>query len=110
MDHRSERDFDAAADPAGYWGEVSPGTCAIDIWIADVSQLRKGYGTVMMEHAIDRCLRAHNAHTILIDTLAKDEGAVAFYQHLGFEVIGPRTFGAVECTVLRLCRPDSGCD
>ena len=23
--------LDAAADPAGYWGEVSPGTCAIDI-------------------------------------------------------------------------------
>lgn len=102
--------LDAAADPAGYWGEVSPGTCAIDIWIADVSQLRKRYGTEMMEHAIDRCFRAHNAHTILIDPLAKNEGAIAFYQHLGFEVIGPRTFGADECTVLRLRRLDSGCD
>ena len=102
--------LDAAAAPAGYWGEVSPGTCAIDIWIADVSQLRKRYGTEMMQHAIDRCFRAHNAHTILIDPLAKNEGAIAFYQHLGFEVIGPRTFGADECTVLRLRRPDSGCD
>lgn len=102
--------LDAAADPSGYWGEVSPGTYAIDIWISDASQLRKGYGTVMMKHAIDRCFHVHNAHTILIDPLAKNEGAIAFYQHLGFEVIGPRTFGADECIVLRLRRPDSGRD
>ena len=100
----------AAADPSGYWGEVSPGTYAIDIWISDASQLRKGYGTVMMKHAIDRSFHVHNAHTILIDPLAKNEGAIAFYQHLGFEVIGPRTFGADECIVLRLRRPDSGRD
>ncbi|MGB0675891.1 MAG: GNAT family N-acetyltransferase [Candidatus Nanopelagicales bacterium] len=102
--------LDAAADPSGYWGEVSPGTYAIDIWISDASQLRKGYGTVIMKHAIDRCFHVHNAHTILIDPLAKNEGAIAFYQHLGFEVIGPRTFGADECIVLRLRRPDSGRD
>ena len=102
--------LDAAADPSGYWGEVSPGTYAMDIWISDASQLRKGYGTVMMKHAIDRCFHVHNAHTILIDPLAKNEGAIAFYQHLGFEVIGPRTFGADECIVLRLRRPDSGRD
>ena len=102
--------LDAATDPSGYWGEVSPGPCAIDIWISDASQLRKGYGTVMMKHAIDRCFHVHNAHTILIDPLAKNEGAMAFYQHLGFEVIGPRTFGADECIVLRLRRPDSGRD
>ena len=110
MDHRSERDFDAAADPAGYWGEVSPGTCAIDIWIADVSQLRKGYGTVMMKDAIDRCFRVHSAHTILVDPLAENDGAISIHQHLAVDVIGKRTFGADECTVLRLCRPDSGCD
>ena len=102
--------LDAATDPSGYWGEVSPGTCAIDIWISDASQLRKGYGTVMMKHAIDRCFHVHNAHTILIDPLAENDGAISFYQHLGFEVIGPRTFGADECIVLRLRRPDSGCD
>ena len=102
--------LEAAAEPAGYWGEVSPGTCAIDIWIADASQLRKGYGTVMMKHAIDRCIHVHNAHTILVDPLAENDGAISFYQHLGFEVIGPRTCGADECIVLRLRRPDSRCD
>ena len=102
--------LDAAADPSGYWGEVSPGTYAIDIWIADAAQLRKGHGTVMMLHAIDRCFYVHSAHTILIDPLAENEGAISFYQHLGFEVIGPRTFGADECIVLWLRRPDSGCD
>ena len=102
--------LDAAADPAGYWGEVSLGTCAIDIWIADAAQLRKGYGTVMMENAIDRCFHVHSAHTILIDPLAENEGAISFYPHLGFDVIGPRTFGADECLFLELRRPDSECD
>ena len=70
--------LDAAADPADYRGEVSPGTCAIDIWIADASQLRKGYGTVMMKHAIDRCFHVHNAHTILVDPLAENDEAISF--------------------------------
>ena len=99
--------LDAAADPAGYWGEVSPGTFAIDIWIADASQLRKGYGTVMMKHAIDRCFHVHNAHTILADPHAENDGAISFYQHIGVEVIGPRNCGADECIVSRLRRPDS---
>ena len=105
-----EHDGDNQTKKVGYWGEVSPGTCAIDIWIADASQLRKGYGTVMMKHAIDRSFHEHNAHAILVDPLAENGGAISFYQHLGFEVIGPRTFGADECIVLRLCRPDSRCD
>ena len=102
--------LNTAADPSGYWGEVSPGTYAIDIWIADAAQLRKGYGTVMMKDAIDRCFRVHSAHTILVDPLAENDGAISIHQHLGVDVIGKRTFGADECTVLRLCRPDSGCD
>ena len=69
--------LDAAADPSGYWGKVSPGTCAIDIWIADASQLRKEYGTVMMKHDIDRCFHVHNAHTILVDPLAENDGAIS---------------------------------
>ena len=75
---------------------------AIDFWIADASQLRTGYGTVMMKHSIDRCFHVHNAHTILIDPLAKNRGAISFYQHLRFEVIGPRTFGADQGIVFRL--------
>ena len=102
--------LDAATDPAGYWGEVSPGTCAIDIWFADASQLRRGYGTVMMKHAIDRYFHVHNVRTILIDPLAENDGAISFYRHLGFEIIGPRTFGADERIVLRLRRPHSGFD
>ena len=64
----------------------------------------------MMKHAIDRCFHVHNAHTILVYPLAKDDGAISFYQHLGFEVIGRRTCGADECIVLRLRRPGSRCD
>jgi len=91
-------------------GRGLPDTCAIDNWIAGAAQLRKGYGTVMMKHAIDRCFHVHNAHTTLVDPLAENDGAISSCQHLGFEVIGPRTCGADLCIVLRLRRPDSRCD
>ena len=65
---------------------------------------------MMMEHAIDRFFHVLIAHTILVDPLAENEGAISIYPHLGFDVIGPRTLGADECIVLERRRPDSGCD
>ena len=56
----------------------------------------------MMKHAIDGCFHVYNAHMTLIDPLAENDGAISFYQHLRFEVIGPRTFGADQGIVFRL--------
>ncbi|HYD84411.1 MAG TPA: GNAT family N-acetyltransferase, partial [Opitutus sp.] len=47
--------IDAAREEDHYWGEVPPGTRAIDIWIGDAADLGKGYGTRMMTLALARC-------------------------------------------------------
>jgi aminoglycoside 6'-N-acetyltransferase len=100
--------LDAANEPSNYWGESShrpsPGTYAIDIWIGESDALGRGYGTLMMEHAIARAFNAHAAHTIVIDPLATNRRAIAFYRRLGFTDVGPRRFGNDDCLVLELLR------
>ena len=99
--------LDAYTEPSHYWGEVSPGTYAIDIWIGEVDALHRGYGVSMMRHAIDRAFNEHNAREILIDPLATNTNAIGFYRHMGFDEVGPRRFGADDCVVLAM-RPPSG--
>lgn len=100
--------LDASADPSNYWGHeserVSPGTYAIDIWIGEIDALGRGFGTSMMKHAIARAFDAHGAHTIVIDPLATNTRAIAFYRRFGFVEVGPRRFGTDDCLVLELLR------
>lgn len=98
--------LNAFAEPSHYWGEVSPGTYAIDIWIGEVDLLHRGYGTQMMRHAIDRAFSDNHANEILIDPLAANTDAIEFYKHMGFDVVGPRRFGTDDCVVLAM-RPPS---
>ena len=97
--------LDANAEPSCYWGDVSPGTYAIDIWIGELNALHRGYGTLMMRHALDRAFSEHHAHEILIDPLATNTDAIGFYKHLGFKEVGPRRFGTDDCLVLQMDRP-----
>lgn len=94
--------LDAHSEPSHYWGEVSPGTFAIDIWIGEPDALHQGYGTQMMHHAMDRAFRTHGAHEILIDPLEANTDAIGFYRHMGFRDVGPRRFGADDCLVLSM--------
>lgn len=97
--------LDAHSEPSHYWGEVSPGTFAIDIWIGELDYLRQRHGTAMMRHAIDRAFRVHGADTILIDPLESNTPAIAFYRDMGFQDVGPRRFGTDQCLVLQLHNP-----
>jgi len=104
--------LDAAREPSNYWGDgsgpLSPGTFAIDIWIGEPEAIGRGYGTAMMKHAIDRAFYAHDAHTIVIDPLARNTRAIEFYRSVGFTDVGPRRFGPDDCFVLELRRPTVG--
>lgn len=97
--------LDAHNEPSRYWGDVSPGTYAIDIWIGDVDALHRGYGTTMMRQVINRAFDELGAHTILIDPLIRNTDAIGFYKHLGFHDVGPRRFGEDNCLVLELRSP-----
>ncbi len=98
--------LDAESEPTRYWGEVSPGTFAIDIWIGEPDALRRGYGTAMMTHAIERAFVDHHAHTILIDPLVTNLGAITFHRRLGLTDVGERRLGNDDCLVLRIERHD----
>jgi aminoglycoside 6'-N-acetyltransferase len=42
---------------------------------------------------------------VLIDPLASNEGALRFYERLGFEFVEERDFGSDHCRVYRFPRP-----
>jgi aminoglycoside 6'-N-acetyltransferase len=87
-----------------YWGEVAQHKRAIDIWIGEEKLLNKGYGTIMMELAIQRCFRDPAVDGILIDPLKTNTKAHRFYERLGFEFIEERAFDGTACYVYELKR------
>ena len=87
-----------------YWGDVPENMRAIDIWIGEEDDLNKGYGTTMMQMAIDRCFSAPDVHAILIDPLKSNTKAHRFYERLGFEFLEERSFDGDECFVYELKR------
>ena len=92
--------LDAAAEPTQYWGEVAPGTWAIDIWIGAAPDRGRGIGSRMMGLALARCREVHRATEVLVDPLASNVRAHRFYRRCGFEPVGPRRFGDDDCLVL----------
>lgn len=97
--------IDPAEEETHYWGEVGLGLRAIDIWIGEQDDLGRGYGTQMMQLAIERCFADPSVTAIVIDPLASNTRAIRFYQRLGFRPVERRTFQRDECLVHRLDRP-----
>ncbi len=91
--------IDPQIEESHYWGEVGSGYRAIDIWIGMKKNLNKGYGTEMMNLAIDHCFANPEVHSILIDPLASNKKAHRFYERLGFEFLEMRTFDSDECYI-----------
>lgn len=98
--------IDPAREESRYWGDIEEGYRAIDIWIGEETDLGKGYGTAMMEMAIDRCFTGTEVHTILIDPLASNTRAHKFYERIGFRFVERRFFGEDDCYVYKLERKD----
>lgn len=96
--------IDPALEDSHYWGDISPGLRAIDIWIGEADALGKGYGTAMMEQALERCFKDAAVRAVLIDPLATNTAAHRFYQRLGFRFLEERDFGDDHCFVYQLTR------
>jgi aminoglycoside 6'-N-acetyltransferase len=98
--------IDPAGDPDRYWGDCGPGLRAIDIWIGEESDLRRGYGRRMMTLALGRCFADPSVSAILIDPMADNERAYRFYEAMGFRFVERRRFGPDDCLIYTLTRAD----
>ena len=99
---------DPARDDSNYWGNVAVNLRAIDIWIGSETDLGKGYGTKMMQLALERCFADSlvTVTAVLVEPLASNTRAHRFYERLGFQFVEQRKFGLDECFVYRLNRAD----
>src|SRR5215207_7415026 len=98
--------IDPKQEDSHYWGCISEGHRAIDIWIGEQDDLGRGYGSQMMKLAIERCFADPGVHTILVDPLESNTRSHRFYERLGFEYVVCRRFGEDCCFVYKLKRPD----
>lgn len=97
--------IDPYEEETKYWGEVPPNKRAIDIWIGEEMDLNKGYGTKMMELAIDICFSDPAVDGILVDPLKTNTKAHRFYKRLGFTFKEEREFGGTPSFVFELKKP-----
>ncbi len=98
--------IDPAREESKYWGDVPENLRAIDIWIGEKQDLGKGYGTLMMQVALEHCFKDEAVTAVLIDPLETNTRAHTFYERLGFKFVEKRTFGEDKCLVYRLDRSD----
>lgn len=96
--------IDPLEEESHYWGEVEKDFRAIDIWLGEEEDLGKGYGSVIMTQAIERCFAVSKVSAILIDPLASNVKAHRFYERLGFSFVERRSFNEDDCFVYKLKR------
>jgi aminoglycoside 6'-N-acetyltransferase len=96
--------IDPAQEETHYWGNVEANLRAIDIWIGEEDDTGKGYGTRMMQLALQRCFNNRAVKAVLVDPLVSNMRAHRFYERLGFVGVERRMFGNDDCLVYRLER------
>ncbi len=96
--------IDPFLEETHYWGEIEPNKRAIDIWIGEEQNLNQGYGTKMMQLAIEKCFKNKSVDGILVDPLKSNRKAQRFYQKIGFEFVEERKFDGTDCMVYELKR------
>jgi aminoglycoside 6'-N-acetyltransferase len=95
---------DPHREPTHYWGTIEANLRAIDIWIGAAADRNKGYGREMMRLAHEHCFADPTVTAIVIDPLASNARAIAFYHRLGYVTVERRMFGDDDCLVLTLTR------
>lgn len=96
---------DPHREPTHYWGDVEPDLRAIDIWLGAPGDRGRGLGAEIMRQVHARCFADPAVRAIVIDPLASNTRAIAFYRRLGYHDVGRRSFGDDDCLVMRLERP-----
>lgn len=98
--------IDPKLEESHYWGDVPDNLRAIDIWIGEHDDLGRGYGTVMMQLALERCFDNDHVTSVIIDPLESNTRARRFYERLGFRFVEHRRFGDDHCAVYEITREE----
>lgn len=93
-----------ALDEEQYWGAAPDTWAAIDIWLGDASDIGHGYGTRILQMAIQMCFKDDGIDVIVLDPLATNIRARRFYEKNGFEFVEERRIGVDDCAIYRLTR------
>ena len=97
--------IDPHLEPTHYWGDIAPNLRALDIWIGENDRRGQGFGEQMMRGAFQLCFADPAVTAIVIDPLASNTRAHAFYERLGFVKVERRLFNDEDdCWVMRLTR------
>ncbi|MGK7394396.1 MAG: GNAT family N-acetyltransferase [Candidatus Cyclobacteriaceae bacterium M3_2C_046] len=96
--------IDPGREDTHYWGNITGHLRALDIWIGDEKNLGKGYGTIMMNMALEICFKDPLVEAVLVDPLVSNYRAHQFYEGQGFKFVVERYFGSDHCRVYRLDR------
>lgn len=97
--------IDPKYEDSHYWGCIEEGNRAVDLWIGEPDALGRGFGTRMMNLAIQRSFADPSVTSILVDPMDTNVRAHRFYERLGFDYVVCRRFGEDSCFVYRLRRP-----
>jgi aminoglycoside 6'-N-acetyltransferase len=100
--------IDPAREDSHYWGCIEEGYRALDLWIGEPDALGRGYGTRIMNLAVERCFADPSVAAILVGPGETNVRAHRFYERLGFKYVACRCFGDDRCFVYRLRRPGTG--
>jgi aminoglycoside 6'-N-acetyltransferase len=96
--------IDASEEESHYWGDIEPGTWALDIWIGSPDDRGRGLGAEAMKLALGRVFDHHGAESVMVDPAVDNRRAIPFYERLGFEIVGVREFDGDECLVMHRSR------
>lgn len=98
--------IDPLMEETHYWGDVPENLRAIDIWIGEQNDFGRGYGSVMMQLALERCFGNDHVTAVIIDPLESNTRAHRFYERLGFRFIEHRKFVDDHCAIFRITRKE----
>lgn len=76
--------YDTAQAPQGVWSAAPAGSHGMDLFVAEPSMLRRGYGRELVEAFANLTFATTSATGIVVDPVAENEGARSFFLRCGF--------------------------
>jgi uncharacterized cupin superfamily protein/RimJ/RimL family protein N-acetyltransferase len=99
--------YNAATIGEGWWPDARPGTWGIDQFLANETDLGKGFGTQLVQQFCKFVFQAHAAKTIITDPTPKNARAIRCYEKAGFYKVGIiNTPDGRALLMEKLTRPD----